>query len=70
MPHVLMVCFNGKHYPKDVILYAVFFVSRHDLEDIMIGDRAADIVKHGLVLSQSLRSIFPFEGSGLTQSGQ
>ncbi|NKK02068.1 IS6 family transposase, partial [Rhizobium leguminosarum bv. viciae] len=35
-----MVDFNGSHYPKDVILYAVFFyvryaVSYRDLEEIM-----------------------------------
>ena len=35
-----MISFKGKHYPKDVILFAVFFyvryaVSYHDLEEIM-----------------------------------
>ena len=34
-----MISFKGKHYPKDVILFAVFFcvryaVSYHDLEEI------------------------------------
>ena len=36
-----MINFKGTHYPKDVILYAVFFyvrygVSYHDLEEIML----------------------------------
>ena len=36
----IMVDFKGSHYPKDVILYAVFFyvryaVSYRDLEEIM-----------------------------------
>ena len=36
-----MVDFKGSHYPKDVILYAVFFyvryaVSYRDLEEIMV----------------------------------
>lgn len=35
-----MIDFKGSHYPKDVILYAVFFYVRHvvsyrDLEEIM-----------------------------------
>ncbi len=35
-----MISFKGKHYPKDVILSAVFFyvryaVSYHDLEETM-----------------------------------
>ena len=36
----MMISFKGSHYPKDVILYAVFFyvryaVSYRDLEEIM-----------------------------------
>jgi len=36
----MSIDFKGSHYPKDVILYAVFFyvryaVSYHDLEEIM-----------------------------------
>ena len=35
-----MICFKDAHFPKDIILYAVFFyvrygVSYRDLEDIM-----------------------------------
>ena len=35
-----MICFKGAHYPKSVVLYAVFFyvrygVSYRDLEEIM-----------------------------------
>ncbi len=35
-----MIDFKGAHYPKDAILYAVFFYTRHavsyrDLEEIM-----------------------------------
>ena len=35
-----MIDFKGSHYPKDVILYAVFFYARYavsyrDLEEIM-----------------------------------
>ena len=35
-----MISFKGKHYPQDVILFAVFFhllyaASYHDLEEIM-----------------------------------
>ena len=43
----LMISFKGKHYPKDVILFAVFFyiryaVSYHDLEEIM-EERGVDV---------------------------
>lgn len=36
----MMVDFKGSHYPKDVVLYAVFFYVRHalsyrDLEEIL-----------------------------------
>ena len=42
-----MISFKGKHYPKDVILFAVFFyvryaVSYHDLEEIM-QERGVDV---------------------------
>ena len=42
-----MISFKGKHYPKDVILFAVFFylrypVSYHDLEEIMT-ERGVDV---------------------------
>ncbi len=42
-----MISFKGKHYPKDVILFAVFFylryaVSYHDLEEIM-QERRVDV---------------------------
>ena len=42
-----MIDFKGAHYPKDVILYAVFFyvryaVSYRDLEEIM-GERGVDV---------------------------
>ena len=42
-----MISFKGKHYPKDVILFAVFFylrypVSYHDLEEIM-AERGVDV---------------------------
>ena len=42
-----MISFKGKHYPKDVILFAVYFyvryaVSYHDLEEIM-AERSVDI---------------------------
>ena len=42
-----MVDFKGSHYPKEVILYAVFFyvryaVSCHDLEEIM-ADRGVNL---------------------------
>ncbi|MEM9670871.1 MAG: IS6 family transposase [Pseudomonadota bacterium] len=42
-----MISFKGKHYPKDVILFAVFFyvryaVSYHDLEEIM-KERGVDV---------------------------
>ena len=42
-----MISFKGKHYPNDVILFAVFFylryaVSYHDLEEIM-QERGVDV---------------------------
>ena len=42
-----MIDFKGSHYPKDVILYAVFFyvrysVSYRDLEEIM-AERGVDV---------------------------
>ena len=42
-----MISFKGRHYPKDVILFAVFFylrypVSYHDLEEIM-EERGVDV---------------------------
>ena len=42
-----MIDFKGSHYPKDVILYAVFFyvryaVSYRDLEEIM-EERGVDV---------------------------
>ena len=44
----MTINFKGSHYPKDVILYAVFFyvryaVSYRDLEDIMEESRVAGI---------------------------
>ena len=43
-----MIDFKGSHYPKDVILYAVFFyvryaVSYRDLEEIM-AERGIEVV--------------------------
>jgi putative transposase len=43
----MMVSFKGKHFPKDVILFAVYFylrypVSYHDLEEIM-QERGVDV---------------------------
>jgi hypothetical protein len=40
LPLALVISFKGTHFPKDVILYAVFFyvrygVSYRDLEEIM-----------------------------------
>jgi len=48
--HKIMVSFKGAQFPKDVILYAVFFyvrygVSYRDLEEIM-EERGVD-VDHG-----------------------
>ena len=42
-----MISFKGRHYPKNVILFAVFFylrypVSYHDLEEIM-EERGVDV---------------------------
>jgi putative transposase len=42
-----MISFKGTHFPKDVILYAVFFyvrygVSNRDLEEIM-GERGVKV---------------------------
>ena len=42
-----MISFKGKHYPKEVILFAVYFyvryaVSYHDLEEIM-AERGVDV---------------------------
>ena len=44
-----MISFKGAHFPKDVILYAVFFyvrygVSYRDLEEIMEESRLISIV--------------------------
>ncbi len=42
-----MISFKGSHYPKDIILYAVYFyvryaVSYRDLEEIM-AERGVDV---------------------------
>ena len=42
-----MISFKGRHFPKDVILFVVFFylrypVSYHDLEEIM-QERGVDV---------------------------
>ena len=42
-----MISFKGKHYPKDVIIFAVFFyiryaVSYHNLEEIR-DERGVDV---------------------------
>ena len=47
MPDCFMISFKGRHFPKDVILFAVFFylrypVSYHDLEEIM-QERGVDV---------------------------
>ena len=47
MSAACMISFKGKHFPKDVILFAVFFyvryaVSYHDLEEIM-QERGVDV---------------------------
>jgi putative transposase len=43
-----MISFKGAHFPKDIILYAVFFyvrygVSYRDLEVIMGGERGVKV---------------------------
>ncbi len=47
MPDSFMINFKGRHSPKDVILFALFFylrypVSYHDLEEIM-QERGVDV---------------------------
>ena len=63
-----MISFKGKHYPKDVILFAVFFyvryaVSYHDLEEIM-QERGVDVdhatlnrwvIEYGPLLAEEAR---------------
>jgi putative transposase len=49
-----MISFKGAHYPKDVILYAVFFyvrygVSYRDLEEIMEERALKWIIPHSIV---------------------
>jgi putative transposase len=57
-----MVDFKGSHYPKDVILYAVFFyvryaVSYRDLEEIM-AERGVTVDHATLNAEQMGREIF------------
>ncbi|SCN47853.1 Mobile element protein [methanotrophic endosymbiont of Bathymodiolus azoricus (Menez Gwen)] len=56
-----MISFKGTHFPKDVILYAVFFyvrygVSYRDLEEIMEVGAPSYLMKYLGLLSPNIHS--------------
>ena len=63
-----MINFKGNHYPKDVILYAVFFyvryaVSYRDLEEIM-AERGVEVdhatLNRWVVPARTTRTLTPY----------